>query len=221
MIQFSSVQSLSHVRLFATSWITARQASLSITNSRNSLKLTSIKSVMPSSHPILCHPLFLLPPVIKGIQYWPTPKLTPLQIFPIPINGNTILLLVQAKSFTVIIYSFHSISKSCWHYLKNKYRIWPLLTAPVNILTEITRETISLPAGTPASVPDPLQSAEEDQSDHLKNTTQLFLFPFSFLLYLPIPRNWVLRPLGKAKQDKLPPAGGAAVAQNNVITWVE
>ena len=60
--QFSSVQSLSHVWLFATPWIAARQASLSITNSRNSLKLTSIKSVMPSSHLILCCPLLLLPP---------------------------------------------------------------------------------------------------------------------------------------------------------------
>ena len=61
-VQFSSVQSLSHVRLFATPWITARQASLSITNSRSSLKLMSIESVMPSSHLILGHPHFFLPP---------------------------------------------------------------------------------------------------------------------------------------------------------------
>ena len=54
IVQFSSVQSLSHVQLFATPWIPARQASLSITNSRSSLKLTSIESVMPSSH---LHPL--------------------------------------------------------------------------------------------------------------------------------------------------------------------
>ena len=60
-IQFSSVQSLSRVRLFATPWIAAHQASLFITNSRSSLKLTSIELVMPSSHLILCHPLFLLP----------------------------------------------------------------------------------------------------------------------------------------------------------------
>ena len=57
----SSVQSLSSVRLFATPWITASQASLSITNSRSSLKLISIESVMPSSHLILCRPLLLLP----------------------------------------------------------------------------------------------------------------------------------------------------------------
>ena len=55
-VQFSSFQSLSRVRLFATPWITARQASLSITNSRSSLKLTSIESVMPSSHLILSSP---------------------------------------------------------------------------------------------------------------------------------------------------------------------
>ena len=57
-----SDQSLSRVRLFATPWITARQASLSITNSWSSLRLTSIKSVMPSNHLILCRPLLLLPP---------------------------------------------------------------------------------------------------------------------------------------------------------------
>ena len=55
-VQFSSVQSLSHVRLLATPWITARQASLNITNFRSSLRLTSIESVMTSSHIILCRP---------------------------------------------------------------------------------------------------------------------------------------------------------------------
>ena len=66
-LQFGSVQSLSRVRLFATPWIAARQASLSI-NSQSSLKLMSIKSVMPSSHLILCHPLFLLPPIPPSIR---------------------------------------------------------------------------------------------------------------------------------------------------------
>ena len=64
----NSVQSLSCVQLFATPWIAARQASLSITNSRSSLRLTSIESVMPSSHLILCRPLFLLPPVPPSIK---------------------------------------------------------------------------------------------------------------------------------------------------------
>ena len=66
-VQFSSVQLLSHVWLFTTPWIAARQASLSITNSRSSLRLTSIESVMPSSHLILCHPL-LLPPIPPSIR---------------------------------------------------------------------------------------------------------------------------------------------------------
>ena len=65
---FSSVQSLSHVRLFATPWITARQASLSITNTQSSLKLMCIESVMPSIHLILCRPLLLLPPIPPSIR---------------------------------------------------------------------------------------------------------------------------------------------------------
>ena len=67
-VQFSSVQSLSRVRLFATPRIAACQASLSITNSRSSLRLTSIESVMPSSHLILCCPLLLLPPIPPSIR---------------------------------------------------------------------------------------------------------------------------------------------------------
>ena len=68
IVQFSSVQSLSRVRLFATPWITAHQASLSITNSQSLLKLMPIKSVMPSSHLILCRPLLLLPPIPPSIK---------------------------------------------------------------------------------------------------------------------------------------------------------
>ena len=66
--QFSSVQSLSRVRLFATPWIAAHQAPLSITNSQSSPKLTSIKSLMPSSHLILCRPLLLLPSIPPSIR---------------------------------------------------------------------------------------------------------------------------------------------------------
>ena len=82
--QFSSVQSLSCVRLFETPWPAAHQASLSITNSWSLLKLISIVSVMPSNHLILCHPLHLLPSIfprfgvfsnesvlpIKWLKYW-------------------------------------------------------------------------------------------------------------------------------------------------------
>ena len=66
--QFSSVQSLSHVRFFAIPWTAARQASLSITNSRSSLRLMSIESVMPTSHLILCRPFLLLPPSPPSIR---------------------------------------------------------------------------------------------------------------------------------------------------------
>ena len=65
---FGSVQSLSHVRLFATPWTAARQASLSITNSRSLLKLMSINSVIPSNHLILCCPLLLLPSILPSIR---------------------------------------------------------------------------------------------------------------------------------------------------------
>ena len=65
---FSSVQSLSLVQLFATPWIAARQASLSITNSWSLLKPMSIESVMPSNHLILCCPLLFLPPIPPSIR---------------------------------------------------------------------------------------------------------------------------------------------------------
>ena len=65
---FSSIQSLSCVWLFATPWIAACQALLSITNSRSLIKLMSIELVMPSSHLILCHPLLLLPPIPPSIR---------------------------------------------------------------------------------------------------------------------------------------------------------
>ena len=69
---FSSVQSLSPVRLFATPWIAARQASLSVTNSQSLLKLMPIELVMPSSHLILCCPLLLLPPIPPSIRVFST-----------------------------------------------------------------------------------------------------------------------------------------------------
>ena len=66
--QFSSVQSLSRVRLFETPWTAAHQASLSITNFWSLLKLMSIQSVIPSSHPTLCRPLLLLPSIFHSIR---------------------------------------------------------------------------------------------------------------------------------------------------------
>ena len=67
-LQLSRVQSLNRVRLFATPWNAAHQASLSITNSRSSLRLMPIETVMPSSHLILCRPLLLLPPIPPSIR---------------------------------------------------------------------------------------------------------------------------------------------------------
>ena len=68
LFNFNSVQPLSRVQLFVNPWIAAHQASLSITISRSSLRLTTIESVMPSSHLILCCPLFLLPPIPLSIR---------------------------------------------------------------------------------------------------------------------------------------------------------
>ena len=67
-IQFSSVQSLSHTQIFVTPWTAAHQASLSVNNTQSLLKLMSIKSVMPSNHLILCHPLLLLPSIFPSIR---------------------------------------------------------------------------------------------------------------------------------------------------------
>ena len=77
--QFSSVQSLGRVRLFATPWITSRQASLSITNSQSSPKLMCIESVMPSSHLILCRPLLLPPPIPPSIRVFSNESTLPMR----------------------------------------------------------------------------------------------------------------------------------------------
>ena len=76
---FSSVQSLSRVRLFVTTWIAARPHELSITNSQNSLRLTSIESMMPSSHLILRCPLLLLPPIPPSIRVFSNESTLPMR----------------------------------------------------------------------------------------------------------------------------------------------
>ena len=76
---FSSVQSLSCVRLFATPWTVAHQASLSITNSRSLLRPMSIESVMPSNHLILCRPLLLLPSVFPSIRVFSNESVLPIR----------------------------------------------------------------------------------------------------------------------------------------------
>ena len=77
--QFSSVQSFSRVRLFATPWTIGHQAFLSITNSRSLLKLMSIESVMPSNHLILCHPLLLLPSIFPSIRVFSNESALPIR----------------------------------------------------------------------------------------------------------------------------------------------
>ena len=67
-LHFSSVQSFSHIQLFATPWTAALQASLSITNSQSLLKLMSIESMMSSNHLILCHPLLIPPSIFPSIR---------------------------------------------------------------------------------------------------------------------------------------------------------
>ena len=78
-VLFCSVQSLSHVRLFVTPWTAARQASLSITNSRSPPKLMSIESVMPSNHLILCHPLLLLHSIFPSIRLFSNESVLPIR----------------------------------------------------------------------------------------------------------------------------------------------
>ena len=75
----SSVQLLSHIRLFATSWTAARQASLSITTSQSLLKLTFIELVMPSNHLILCRPLLLLPSIFPSIRVFSNESVFPIR----------------------------------------------------------------------------------------------------------------------------------------------
>ena len=79
LCQFSSVQWLSHVRLFVTPCTGARQASLSITYSQSLPKLMSLESVMPSSHLILCHPLLLLPSIFPSIRVFSDESVLPIR----------------------------------------------------------------------------------------------------------------------------------------------
>ena len=103
-LQFSSVQSLNCVRLFATPWITAHQASLSITNSLSLLKLMPIESVMPSSHLILCRPLLLLPPIPPSTRVFPMNQL-------LPWGGQSIRVSASAS---VLPMNIQDLSPSGW-----------------------------------------------------------------------------------------------------------
>ena len=108
-VQFSTFQSLSRVRLIATPWIAARQASLCITISRSSLQLTSIESVMPSSHLILGCPLLLLPPIPPSISLfqWVNPSQITSKEIPGLISFSIDWLdLLVVQGFVICILSF-------------------------------------------------------------------------------------------------------------------
>ena len=129
-MKFSSVQLLSPVQLFATPWIAARQASLSITNSWNSLRFTSIESVMPSSHLILCRPL-LLPPIPPSIRVF---------------SNESTICMRWPKSWS---FSFSIIpSKEIPGLISFKMDWLPplfyLLISPLLILTQFRNFTLSL-----------------------------------------------------------------------------
>ena len=105
IFQFSSVQLLSRVWLFATPWIAACQASLSITNYRSSFRPTSIESVMPSSHLILCRPLLLLPPIPPSIRVFSNESTLRMSIHAINLNQQVQLFSSSIKIQTHKLYT--------------------------------------------------------------------------------------------------------------------
>ena len=132
-VQFNSVQSLSYVQLSATPWIAAHQASLSITNSQSSLRLTSIKLVMPSSHLILCRPLLLLlsiPPSIRVFSNestlrmrWPKYWSFSLKHHSFQRNPRADLLPNPAHRFTKYITLASYLMSLCFSFFITKVRI--------------------------------------------------------------------------------------------------
>ena len=116
-IYFSSVQSLSHVRLFVTPWIAACQDSLSNTNSQSLFKLMSIESVMPSKHLILCHTLLLLPSIFPSIRVFSNESVFHIRwqnifwIFPQIMEYNLVEIYTLSTPFTLcVIHSFPQLS---------------------------------------------------------------------------------------------------------------
>ena len=99
-IQFSSVQSLSHVWLFVTQWTAARQASLSITNTWSIPKPMSIELVMPSNHFILCRPLLLLPSIFPSIRVFPVSQLFASGGQRIGVSASTSVLPMNTQDYS-------------------------------------------------------------------------------------------------------------------------
>ena len=151
---FSAVQSLSHVRLFATPWIAAHQASLSITHSRSLLKLVSFVSVMPSNHLILCCSLLLLPSIFPSIRVFSNesglrirwPKYWSFSFSISPSNEHPGLGVMDREAWCAAI---HGVTKS-WTQLSdwtgsnwyaNKFNLNGKIL--LNNLQNLTQETIS------------------------------------------------------------------------------
>ena len=111
-IQFSSVQSLSHVRLLATPWIAACRASLSTTNSRSLLKLMSIESVIPSSHLILCHPLLLLPPIPLSVRVFSNESTHHMRWPGVGVSASTSVLPMNTQDWSRLGWTGWISSKS-------------------------------------------------------------------------------------------------------------
>ena len=157
---FNSAQSLSHVRLFATPWTAARQASLSITNSQSLLKLMPIESVMPSSHLILCRPLLLPPPIPPSIRvfsnestlrlrwpkYWSFSfSISPFNEYPGLISLRMDWLHLLAVQGTLKSLLQHHSSKASIFHMLGKHIIIPIEVTKGNqraIANEIIREIV-------------------------------------------------------------------------------
>ena len=151
--RFSSVQSLSRVRLFGTPLITACQACLSITNSQSSLKLTSIESVMPSSHLILCCSLFLLPPIFPSIRVFSNestlhmrwPKNWSFSISIIPLKEHPRLISFRMDWLDLL--AVQGILKSLPHHQSSKASVLQrsaFFTVQLSHLYVTTGKTIAL-----------------------------------------------------------------------------
>ena len=153
LLQFSSVQSLSHVLLFSAPWIAAHQASLSITNSWSLLKLMSIELVMPSNHLILCRPLLFLPSIFPSIRVfsnesalhirWPKDWSFNFNICP----SNEYSRLISFKMDWLDLLAVQGTLKSFLQYLSSKASIlWcsAFFTVQLTLLYMTTGKTIAL-----------------------------------------------------------------------------
>ena len=131
-VHFSSVQSLSHIQLFATPWTTAHQVSLSITNSQSLLRLMSIESVMLSNHLILCRPLLLLPSIFPGIRVFSTesalhirwPKYWSVNFSISPSNGYSGLISFRMDWFDVVAVQ-GTLKSVLQHHSSKASILWP------------------------------------------------------------------------------------------------